>query len=187
MRRRFTGLRMGELRALRWSDVDFGGRTVFVRSNYTRNRLAQPKSGKVRSVPLIDQAAAALDKLSRRDHFTSASDLVFCNEVGSYLADKDMLMRFYIALRSFHGSSARACTPVRDRRVLTGGDVARRLLRLLLRQRVDHRGAGRLDDLQYGDVSGLKRLPQPCAGRLQPGTAGLALDRRALVTRTWLV
>ena len=28
-----------------------------------------PKSGKVRSVPLIDQAAKALDGLSTREHF----------------------------------------------------------------------------------------------------------------------
>jgi integrase len=54
----FTGLRMGELRALRWSDVDFADRNVFVRQNRVRDRLAKPKSGKVRPVPLIDQAAA---------------------------------------------------------------------------------------------------------------------------------
>ena len=38
----FTGLRMGELRALRWSDVDFANRTVFVRQNRVRSRLGDP-------------------------------------------------------------------------------------------------------------------------------------------------
>lgn len=94
----FTGLRMGELRALRWGDVDFAGRTVFVRQNRTRSRLAKPKSGKVRSVPLIDQAAAALDELSRREHFTAPSDLVFVSVTGSYLDDGDLRRRFYSAL-----------------------------------------------------------------------------------------
>lgn len=31
----FTGLRMGELRALRWEDVDFAKRMIRVRANYT--------------------------------------------------------------------------------------------------------------------------------------------------------
>jgi integrase len=31
----FTELRMGELRALRWSDVDFAKRLVHVRRSYT--------------------------------------------------------------------------------------------------------------------------------------------------------
>ncbi len=63
----FTGLRLGELRALRWQDVDFAKRLVHVRRNFTHGAEGAPKSGRVRSVPLIDQAAKALDGLSRRD------------------------------------------------------------------------------------------------------------------------
>jgi integrase len=95
----FTGLRMGELRALRWVDVDFAGRTVFVRQNWVRNRLRKPKSGKVRSVPLIDQAATALEGVSRRDNFTEPSDLVFVSSTGSYLNAYDLRQRFYGALK----------------------------------------------------------------------------------------
>lgn len=94
-----TGLRMGELRALRWADVDFVNRSVFVRQNRVRSGLAKPKSGKVRSVPLVDQAAAALDQLSRREDFTSPSDLVFISDTGSYLDDGDLRRRFYATLR----------------------------------------------------------------------------------------
>ncbi len=50
----FTGLRLGELRALRWSDVDFSKRLVHVRRNFTHGAEGSPKSGRVRSVPLID-------------------------------------------------------------------------------------------------------------------------------------
>ena len=80
----FTGLRLGELRALRWSDIDFTKRLLHVRRDYTANTLGVPKSGKVRSVPLIDQAARALHGLSRREHFIDPDDLVFIGEAGGY-------------------------------------------------------------------------------------------------------
>jgi integrase len=94
----FTGLRQGELRALRWGDVDFAKRTIIVRAGYTHGEAGLPKSGKVRSVPLIDQAAVALDRLSRSEHFTEDGDLVFCSPTGGYLDDGDMREGFYDAL-----------------------------------------------------------------------------------------
>lgn len=94
----FTGLRLGELRALRWRDLDFAKQTVIVRSSYTHGRPGPPKSGKVRSVPLIDQAAAALDALSRRPMFVGSDDLVFCTEVGGHINDDRLRERFYAAL-----------------------------------------------------------------------------------------
>lgn len=96
----FAGLRMGELRALRWKDIDFAGRTIHVRANYTHCQERKPKSGKVRSVPLVDDVAAALDRLSRREHFTAPGDLVFCSVVGSYVHDGDLRRRFYAALNA---------------------------------------------------------------------------------------
>ena len=52
----------GELRALCWRHVDFASATVHVRRNLpAQGRRRHPKSGGVRSVPLIDQAARALD------------------------------------------------------------------------------------------------------------------------------
>jgi hypothetical protein len=49
-------------------------------------------------VPLIDQAARALDALSRRDEFTGPDDLVFCTAVGEHLNDDRLRERFYDAL-----------------------------------------------------------------------------------------
>lgn len=95
----YTGLRMGELRALRWADIDFAGRSVVVRQNRVRRELRPPKSGRIRSVPLIDQAARALDRLSRREDFTGPPDLVFISDTGSYLDDGDLRARFYGALK----------------------------------------------------------------------------------------
>jgi integrase len=47
-------------------------------------------------VPLIDQAAKALDGLSRRERFTD--DLVFVDEVGGHLDDGRLRNRFHEAL-----------------------------------------------------------------------------------------
>jgi integrase len=95
----FTGLRLGELRALRWGDVDFAGAMVHVRRNLpVHGEERVPKSGKVRSVPLIDQAARPLDMLSRREHFTGPHDRVFCTETGAAFNDGDVRREFYAAL-----------------------------------------------------------------------------------------
>jgi integrase len=90
----FTGLRLGELRGLRWGDVDWMHRLVHVRRSYTRHELGPPKSGKVRSVPLVDQAARALDRLSRREYWTREEDLVFVSEVGEPFDEWAMRRRF---------------------------------------------------------------------------------------------
>jgi len=47
-------------------------------------------------VPLIDQAAAALDGLSRRGLFTGTEDRVFCSREA--VADGPLRDRFYLAL-----------------------------------------------------------------------------------------
>ncbi len=60
----FTGLRMGELLALRWRDVDFAGSAVRVRVSYYAGHLTTPKSGKVRAVPLAPDVASALAQLA---------------------------------------------------------------------------------------------------------------------------
>jgi integrase len=94
----FTGLRQGELLALRWRHVDFANRIVHVQRNYVRGQEDTPKSHRVRSVPLSDQAAVALDALSLREHFTGPDDLVFPNAVGEHLLDDDVRDEFYDAL-----------------------------------------------------------------------------------------
>lgn len=97
----YTGLRQGELRALRWRDVEFAGHNVHVRRNLPANGDEKvPKSKVVRSVPLIDQAAAALDGLSRRGYLTGPDDHVFVSATGGPLDDTDMRDGFYAALEA---------------------------------------------------------------------------------------
>ena len=54
--------------------------------------LSVPKSGKVRSVPMVDEVAQRLAVLSNRKWFTGDDDLVFCEEGGTWLND-DRLRR----------------------------------------------------------------------------------------------
>ncbi|HEX3692582.1 MAG TPA: site-specific integrase [Solirubrobacteraceae bacterium] len=92
----FTGLRRGELIALRWRDVDFSGSVLRVRASYAGGALTAPKSGKVRSVPLAPEVAGALARLSRRSEQTGEDDLVFPGEFGEF-SDGSALRRRYTA------------------------------------------------------------------------------------------
>jgi integrase len=95
----FTGLRRGELLALRWRDVDFAGSAIRVRASYAGGALTTPKSGKLRSVPMAPDVAQALAMRSRRNLFTAEDDLVFCGESGSYLDGSALRRRYTRALR----------------------------------------------------------------------------------------
>jgi integrase len=96
----YTGLRLGELRALRWRDVDFVNATLHVRRNLPVHARVEkvPKGKRVRSLPLWDQAARALDGLSRRGYLTRPDDLVFVGETGGHLDYEGVKDDFYASL-----------------------------------------------------------------------------------------
>jgi integrase len=56
---------LGELLALRWQDVDFAGHALTISRAISSGVESSTQSGRVRRVPLPDQAAAALDRLSK--------------------------------------------------------------------------------------------------------------------------
>lgn len=94
----FAGLRLGELRGLRWRDVDFSLRVIHVRRAVALGNEDAPKSGRVRAVPLTDQVGRALDALSRGDRLTGPGELVFPAPDGDYFEDSALRRRFYKAL-----------------------------------------------------------------------------------------
>ena len=95
----FTGLRRGELIALRWRDVDFSGSVIRVRASYVDGVLSSPKSGKVRSVPMAPDVAEALAKLGMRGHSAGDDDLVFVGEWGTYVDARALTRRYETALK----------------------------------------------------------------------------------------
>jgi integrase len=114
----FTGLRQGELLALRWSDVDFVGGLLHVRRNYTDGREKMPKGKRVRSVPMTPRVIDTLGRLKDRGYLAEDGDLVFCNSAGGYLDSWALRRRYYRALKKGGsvGSGSMTCATVSGRR-----------------------------------------------------------------------
>ena len=96
----FAGLRMGELLALRWRDVDFTRRTIHVRENWTQGETTTPKGGTERAVPMAEEVAQRLARLGQREHVTTDDDLVFCTPRGQHVGYKSLKERYRAALRT---------------------------------------------------------------------------------------
>lgn len=96
-----TGLRQGELIALRWRDVDWTAGVIRVRQSYTRGRLGKPKSRRSeRGVPMADAVARALDEHHQRTRFKDDDDLVFPHpHLGVYYVASTLLDRYKDALK----------------------------------------------------------------------------------------
>lgn len=75
-----TGMRQGELLALRWCDVDWTAQRVRVRRNLVCGEFGTPKTKRgSRSVPLADRLCGELDRLYRQTAYQADDDLVFAN------------------------------------------------------------------------------------------------------------
>ncbi len=95
----FTGLRMGELLALQWGDVDFAGDAIRVRRSYNAHGgVGTPKSGKVRSVPMVPDVASALARLAEREGLVGEEHLVFPGELGLFQNASALRDRYKTAL-----------------------------------------------------------------------------------------
>lgn len=93
----FTGLRRGELIALRWRDVDFPRSAIRVAGSVANGKLTTPKSGHGRVVPMVPEVATVLAQLSRRSEPVGDDDLVFPGELGGYLDGSALRRRFVAA------------------------------------------------------------------------------------------
>jgi integrase len=96
-----TGLRQGELLALRWRDVDWPAGRVRVRRSLVRGEFGTPKSRRAsRSVPLADVLAAALDAHQRTSAYARDDDLVFAHpHLGKPIDRSKLLKRYKSAAR----------------------------------------------------------------------------------------
>lgn len=97
-----TGLRQGELLALRWRDVDWPASRLRVRQNYVRGHWGTPKSKRgSRSVPMADRVGTALETQFQSSAYQGDDDLVFCHpESGNVLDHSQLVRRFKKALKA---------------------------------------------------------------------------------------
>jgi integrase len=73
-----TGMRLGELLALKWEDVDLENGFIWVRRSYRRGRFTRPKNGKSRKVEMSDQLKDVL-KSQLKGRFREVSEFVHQN------------------------------------------------------------------------------------------------------------
>jgi integrase len=97
-----TGMRQGELLALRWRDVDWDAKRIRVRRNYTRGHWSTPKSRSgERAVPLSGRVEEELRAHHRRSRFSGEDDLVFASPLsGEVLLHSPLVRRFKKALKA---------------------------------------------------------------------------------------
>jgi integrase len=93
-----SGLRRGELLALRWSDVDFEQSSIRVFEGHSANTTGKPKSRKSRTVPMIDKVAERLGQLKDRGHHDGKTDLVFVSRDGSNVDGSAVRRRYHATL-----------------------------------------------------------------------------------------
>jgi integrase len=90
-----TGMRQGELIALRWGDVDLDDAVARVRSSYTGGMLGTPKNRERRDVDLISDVVELLERW-REKHVGSFDGLVFPSENGHQFLSATVLLRRHL-------------------------------------------------------------------------------------------
>jgi integrase len=90
-----TGMRLGELLALRWGDVDLENGFIWVRRSYRRGRFTKPKNGKIRKVEMSDQLVDVL-KSQLKGRFKEVSELVHQNNKN--IMEQNYIRRVYFRI-----------------------------------------------------------------------------------------
>jgi integrase len=90
-----TGMRMGEIFALRWTDVDLEEAVVRVRRSYTGGQVGTPKNRERRDVDLLSDVVQLLRDLRREARSVAGPEaLVFPGErAGTFLCGTTLLRR----------------------------------------------------------------------------------------------
>ncbi len=94
-------MRRGELLALKWGDIDWNHKQIYVRRSIWRGQFVTPKSKRsVRRIDMSPFLSIELKEYFLASPFKSSTDLVFCNDEGKPV-DADALVRrqFLPALR----------------------------------------------------------------------------------------
>lgn len=96
-----TGMRRGEVVAVRWQDIDWDHRQIRVRRSFTRGQFGTPKSRRSsRAVPLASRLADELRNHYEQTPYGGEADLVFPHpDIGSVLDPSKLRKRFLASVR----------------------------------------------------------------------------------------
>lgn len=90
----WTGMRLGEVLALRWDDINWRGGKLVVRRSLFHKQFVTPKSGKPREIPLNSRLTEVL-----KAHRHERGDLVFSTDDGKPLDPSNVKRPFQAALK----------------------------------------------------------------------------------------
>jgi integrase len=99
-----TGCRLGEAIALQPGDLDFHGRFIQIRRNFTNGRLTTPKNGKSRRVDMSTRLADVLkqhlvdQELEALGKDRSKPEWLFCNDTGNMVDADNVRKRVFYKL-----------------------------------------------------------------------------------------
>jgi integrase len=97
-----TGIRLGEVLAVQWGDLDFHGRSITIRRNVVRGHITRPKNGKTRRVDMSQQLTEVLQQLQTqrkaetlRRGWPEVPVWVFCSTTGGVLNKENLRTRVF--------------------------------------------------------------------------------------------
>ena len=126
----YSGMRAGELLGLRWEDISFQERYIFVRHSIRKGEFDTTKTGEERFVPILD---VALPYLKDQFHITGLMNgFVFCHENGKPFKDsssfltrwKNLLRRAGVPYRKFHTTRHTLATTLLSSGLVSVNEVA---------------------------------------------------------------
>ena len=121
----YTGLRKGEVMALKWENIDFEGRRIFIKNSLCRvgneipdekgryhvsYQIMEPKTRKsVRTVPMLDEVYFALQEQKRRQELDKErygevymdQGLVFADTLGGFLPQRQFMDKYHQFLKDY--------------------------------------------------------------------------------------
>lgn len=98
-----TGLRIGELFALKWEDIDFHNRQIYVQRNIVQGKITTPKSYASRRhvrmtthfIEVLKDHRRKMKEKKLKKGWSEVSNWVFCNEEGGFLNYGNFLNRIW--------------------------------------------------------------------------------------------
>lgn len=120
----YTGMRKGEVMALKWEDVDFQERKISIKGSLcrveekpdekghrcARYEILEPKTKKsIRTVPMLDEVYDALMEQKRRQNANKElykevyqdQGLVFANATGNFIAQRPFMEKYHDFLKKY--------------------------------------------------------------------------------------